>query len=51
MALKAAVAPGGNVISSVCICNQEYIGALRVALKLNDPTLVANVFSACEVLP
>lgn len=27
---------------------KEYPGALRVALKLNDPTLVANVFSACE---
>eukprot|EP00913_Durusdinium_trenchii_P025165 g23624.t1 len=29
---------------------KDYIGALRVALKLNDPTLVANVFSACEEL-
>lgn len=33
-----------------CAYLQEYIGALRVALKLNDPTLVANVFSACEEL-
>lgn len=28
--------------------SQEYPGALRVALKLNDPTLVASVFGACE---
>ena len=36
----------------LCFCllfmSQEYPGALRVALKLNDPTLVASVFGACE---
>ena len=33
---------------SFCHLLQEYFGALRIALKLNDAKAVAGVFGACE---
>lgn len=38
-----------NVCMNLYLKYKEYVGALRIALKLNDAKAVAAVFGACEV--